>query len=64
MPPKQQEKKAKTYSLTSGEKAAAKKLKHKENIAKANPAVAAANKASSDAKRERRKAAGTSKTFA
>jgi hypothetical protein len=64
MPPKQQTKKVMSKSLTSGEKAAAKKLKHKENIAKANPAVAAANKASSDAKRARRKEAGTSKTFA
>jgi hypothetical protein len=49
--------------LTSGEKAAAKKLKHKENMAKANPALAAANKAASDAKRLRRKEAGTSKSF-
>lgn len=35
----------------------------KENKAKANPAVAEANKAASDAKRERRAAAGTSKVF-
>jgi len=50
--------------LTSGEKAALKKLKHKENMAKANPELAARNKAESDAKRERRKEAGTSKSFA
>ena len=49
--------------LTSGEKAALKKLKHKENLAKSNPELAARNKAESDAKRERRKEAGTSKTF-
>ena len=30
--------------LSSSEKASLKKLKHKENMAKANPAVAAANK--------------------
>lgn len=49
--------------LSSGEKAAAKKLKAKENRAKANPELAAENKAKSDAKRERRAAAGSSKTF-
>jgi hypothetical protein len=49
--------------LSSSEKAALKKLKHKENVAKANPSLAAANKASSDAKRERRKLEGTSKSF-
>ncbi len=49
--------------LSSSEKAALKKLKHKENIAKANPALAALNKASADAKRERRKLEGSSKTF-
>lgn len=49
--------------LTSGEKAALKKEKHKLNLAKSNPAVAAANKAASDAKRLRRKEAGTSKSF-
>ena len=53
----------KIAQLSSSEKAAAKKLKHKENIAKANPELAAANKASADAKRERRKTAGTSKQF-
>lgn len=50
--------------LTSGEKAAAKKIKAKENAAKSNPKVAAANKEKSDAKRTRRKEAGTSKAFA
>lgn len=49
--------------LTSGEKAALKKLKHKENIAKANPELAAKNKAASDAKRERRKESGSTKAF-
>jgi len=49
--------------LSSSEKAALKKLKHKENMQKSNPALAAANKASSDAKRERRKLEGTSKSF-
>ena len=46
---------------TSGEKAAAKKLKAKENKAKANPKLAEANKASADAKRERRAATGSKK---
>jgi hypothetical protein len=49
--------------LTSGEKAAAKKLKHQQNLQKSNPALAAENKAKSDAKRERRKEAGSSKAF-
>ena len=49
MPPK------KEAPMSSGEKAAAKKLKNKENKAKANPELAAANKASADAKRARRK---------
>jgi hypothetical protein len=49
--------------LTSGEKAALKKLKHKENLQKANPERSAENKAKSDAKRERRKEAGSSKAF-
>ena len=48
---------------SSGEKAAEKKIKAKENKAKANPELAAANKAASDAKRERRKAAGSTKEF-
>lgn len=43
--------------------AAAKKIKAKENQAKANPELAAKNKASADAKRERRAEAGSSKTF-
>jgi len=49
--------------LSSGEKAALKKLKHKENMAKANPELAARNKAESDAKRERRKESGSTKSF-
>lgn len=49
--------------LTSSEKAAIKKLKHKENIAKANPELAARNKAESDAKRQRRAESGSSKSF-
>jgi hypothetical protein len=50
-------------AMSSGEKAAAKKIKAKENLAKSNPELAAKNKAASDAKRERRKEAGSSKTF-
>ena len=49
--------------LSSGEKAAAKKELQKINKAKANPELAAEKKAKNDAKRERRAAAGTSKTF-
>lgn len=49
--------------LTSGEKASLKKAAHKVNIAKANPAQAAKNKASADAKRAKRAEAGTSKSF-
>jgi hypothetical protein len=49
--------------LTSGEKAAAKKIQARENLAKSNPALAAANKAKSDAKRERRKESGSTKAF-
>ena len=45
--------------LTDSEK---KKIKQ-ENKAKANPELAAANKASADAKRERRKEAGSTKAF-
>jgi hypothetical protein len=45
--------------LTDSEK---KKIKQ-ENKAKANPELAAANKASADAKRERRKESGSSKAF-
>lgn len=41
MPPKKKE-----VSLSSSEKAAAKKIKAKENVAKANPELAAKNKAS------------------
>jgi hypothetical protein len=49
--------------LTSSEKAALKKLKHKENMAKANPELAARNKEKSDAKRLRRKESGSTKSF-
>ena len=49
--------------LTSGEKAALKKEKHKLNLAKSNPDVAAANKAASDAKRARRAESGSTKEF-
>jgi hypothetical protein len=49
--------------LSSSEKAALKKLKHKENIAKSNPELAALNKEKSDAKRERRKESGSTKAF-
>lgn len=49
--------------LSSSEKASLKKLKHKENIAKANPELAAKNKAESDAKRLRRKESGSTKAF-
>jgi hypothetical protein len=56
MPPK-------IAAMSSGEKAAAKKIKAKENLAKSNPVLAAKNKAASDAKRERRKEAGSSKAF-
>jgi len=45
--------------LTDSEK---KKIKQ-ENKAKADPALAAANKASADAKRERRKESGSTKAF-
>jgi hypothetical protein len=57
MPPKIK----KEATMSSGEKAAAKKEKAKLNKAKANPELAAKNKESSDAKRERRKEAGTTK---
>lgn len=50
-------------ALTSGEKAALKKIKAKENKAKANPKLAADNKASADAKRERRAATGSKKVL-
>jgi hypothetical protein len=49
--------------MSSGEKAALKKIKAKENLAKSNPKLAEANKASADAKRERRKEAGSTKEF-
>ena len=56
MPPKE-------IKLSSGEKAAAKKIQAKINLQKSNPTLSAANKAASDAKRERRKEAGSSKAF-
>ena len=49
--------------LSSSEKAAAKKLKHKENLQKANPVLAAANKISADAKRARREESGSKKVI-
>lgn len=49
--------------LSSGEKAAAKKIKAKENLAKSNPKLAEMNKLSADAKRQRRHDAGTTKEF-
>ncbi len=49
--------------MSSGEKAAKKKEQHKKNVAAANPALAAKNKAQSDAKRERRKESGSTKDF-
>ena len=58
MPPKEN-----VVTMSSGQKSAAKKIRAKENKAKANPVVAAANKASSDAKRERRKESGSTKSF-
>lgn len=59
MPPKEKL----VVKLGSGEKASLKKELAKKNLAKSNPVLAAANKASADAKRERRKEAGTSKAF-
>lgn len=53
----------KDVPLSSGEKAAAKKIKAQENKAKANPELAAANKAEADRKRERRLAIGSKKSF-
>lgn len=60
--PKQQAAKVLTKStkLTEGEK---KKIKQ-ENKAKANPELAAGKKEKSDAKRERRKESGSTKSFA
>ena len=49
--------------LSSSEKQALKKLKHKENMAKANPELAAEKKAKNDAKRERREQSGSTKAF-
>lgn len=51
----------KDVRLSSSEKAAAKKIKARENKAKANPELAARNKLESDAKRERRKESGSKK---
>jgi hypothetical protein len=53
----------KDCGLSSGEKAAAKKIRAKENLAKSNPELAARNKAEADAKRERRKESGSTKAF-
>lgn len=49
--------------LTSGEKAAKKKIQAQINKQKANPSLAAENKEKSDAKRERRKESGSTKAF-
>lgn len=49
--------------LSSSEKAAAKKLKHIQNLALSNPRVAAENKAAADAKRQRRAESGSTKEF-
>jgi hypothetical protein len=49
--------------MSSSEKAAAKKLKHKDNVAKANPELSAAKKDKNDAKRARRAELGSSKVF-
>jgi len=49
--------------MSSGEKAAKKKEIAKLNKAKANPELAAENKEKADAKRLRRKEAGTTKSF-
>lgn len=51
----------KEVRMSSSEKAAAKKIKAKENKAKANPELSARNKVESDAKRERRKESGSKK---
>jgi hypothetical protein len=61
MAPKNQEKKV--AAMSSGEKSALKKIKAKENLAKSNPKLAEANKASADAKRARRKEEGSTKEF-
>ena len=49
--------------LSSSEKAHLKKLKHRENLQKSNPELAAANKASADAKRARREESGSKKVI-
>jgi hypothetical protein len=49
--------------LSSGEKAAAKKKKHQENIALANPQLALENKEKNEAKRKRREETGSTKSF-
>ena len=59
MPPKKEVKKV-PDKLTDSEK---KKIKQ-ENKAKANPELAAGKKEKSDAKRERRKESGSTKSFA
>lgn len=53
----------KDVHLSSSEKAAAKKIKAKENKAKANPDLAARNKVEADAKRARRITSGSTKEF-
>jgi hypothetical protein len=54
---------AKVTTLSSSEKASLKKKQAILNKQKANPQLAAANKASADAKRERRKESGSTKAF-
>lgn len=49
--------------LSSSEKQALKKLKHKNFVAAANPALALAKKEKNDAKRERRELSGSTKAF-
>jgi hypothetical protein len=58
MPPKPKE-----IAQSSGQKASLKKIQAKINLAKSNPTLAAANKASADAKRARRKETGSTKEF-
>lgn len=59
MPPKESGKKITADKLTDAEK----KKKQQENKAKANPKLAEAKKEKNDACRERRKEAGSSKSF-
>lgn len=49
--------------LSSGEKAALKKLKHKQNLALSNPKLSMEKKEKNDAKREKRQESGSTKAF-